>query len=614
MQMPNPKIIFMLSVLIAALGLGGYFLFDNEAPTTLPTEDFLLTDLDPKDIRGCKSLVDNYCHQLHSKEARGNLRIKNKDLSVALTTAGSTVNNFDSATFAFHKARLKQKNRLPQNLNFALENRNFYEDLNNLLSRPPRNKMTFQARVYYTDLESNVDNKWDQAIEEEVLRRLSKKFPQAYALDDNSIPREVEVEYTRIYYSLWTEISHALWSNNARWVKIKKIFDQLKQSFANVVNDMDVDQRIKDIWLKKIASVQLRTPGFNPAVASRDCISVARNAYYYPYLNTITVCAGYLNTGEQLQTLAHELAHSIDQSSRLIDYLKESELQDSFRKMRKGLCKAKTYSCEDWNQFTSQFDDQLQKLNFFENEIYSFHRCLKKNSDTLSMNDADHTRIANKITDEDFSSLIKSSALFRITKEQIPLRYGEQVKNVSHLNPCDYYTWDLDEFALDGELTSLLMFTAAYKCSAGDEITRMRAAVNTAKHYAKQINFTVIGLEGEFSARDEMQSELFSSTPTERFADRMGSYIVADFLKNYQIQDKAEDARSLFLASSYWLCDRPSLQSRHIEEYQSLSDIIIDKSVHNDNPNRIMDWLSPNIRDILSCEKDFEHRECSITK
>jgi hypothetical protein len=607
----NLRSVFLLTALLASL-ISGFFLYlRNEAPLLEP-EDFYMTDLDPKNIKGCKSVVDDYCHQLHSQTARGNLRIKNKDLSEALTTAGSTINNFDSATFAYHKARLRQRTRLPKDLVPALNKRNFFGDLESLLGRPPRGKMTLQARVYYSDLENNVDSKWDQAIEEVVLSRLARKFPKIYNLDDSSIPREMEVEYTRVYYSLWTDISAALWANNSRWIRIKTIFDQLKESFANVINDLKVDDETKLIWLKKINSVQLKTPGFNPAVASRDCISVSRNAYYYPYLNTITVCAGYLNTGEQIQTLAHELAHAIDISSRLIDYLKESELQSSFRSLRTSLCKNKTFTCDEWNGFTGSFEKNLKKLEGYQSEVYSFHRCLKKNPNTIPFRSDDAERIATKINDETFSSLIQSSAFFRITKQQAPLGSGEQVKNPSYLNPCDYYTWDLDDFSTDGELTSLLMFTASYRCTEGDEIFRIRSAIDAAKRYSHDITTAVLNLEGEFSSREEMQSEHLSSSSTERFADRMGSYIVADFLKRHQSPEEPEDMRSLFLASSYWLCDRPSLQSKHIEEYQSLSDIIIDKSVHEDNSNRIKDWLSPPVREILSCEKDFEHAECSV--
>lgn len=574
--------------------------------------DFFMMDLEKQKSNGCKSIVDNYCHQLHSNEARGNLRIKNKDLSEALTTAGSTINNFDSAVFAYHKARIKQKNKLPKDLLAALEKRAFYEDLTVLLSRPSRKNMNSGSRIYYGDLENNVDSKWDQAVEEVVLRRLAKKFPQIYTTDDANIPREIEVEYTRVYYSLWTEISKALWSNDVRWIKIKALFDQLKISFSNVIKDMNVSDDVKESWIKKVNSVLLRTPGFNPAVASRDCISASRNAYYYPYLNTITICAGYLNTGEQIQTLAHELAHSIDQSSRLIDHLKSSSMLSSFVELRQSLCKKKDFKCEQWTQFGEKFKDNLAQLADHRKDVYSFHRCLKINEATLPFDGQAQERLASKITSENFSTLIKSSAFFRIIKKSIPVGYNSVRPNPSFMNPCDYYTWDLDVFAPDGELASLLMFTAAFQCVEGDDIFRMRAAIDQSKQYAQEITSVLLGLEGEFSSRDEMQEERYSSSPNERFADRIGSAIVADYLKTFHSKENAEDLRSLFLASSYWLCDKPTLRTTHLEEYQSLSDIIIDKSVHEDNSNRIKDWLSPALREILACEKDFEHAECSI--
>jgi hypothetical protein len=113
--------------------------------------------------------------------------------------------------------------------------------------------------------------------------------------------------------------------------------------------------------------------------------------------------------------------------------------------------------------------------------------------------------------------------------------------------------------------------------------------------------------EGEFSDRTELTSEGLSSPPFERFADVLGTYAVAEYLKSLTSN---WEQRTKFLASSSWACEEPSLESKFPEE--SKIEHLFTIESHTQGEERKMELLSEPIRKILSCEKDFDFNECKL--
>jgi hypothetical protein len=124
-----------------------------------------------------------------------------------------------------------------------------------------------------------------------------------------------------------------------------------------------------------------------------------------------------------------------------------------------------------------------------------------------------------------------------------------------------------------------------------------------------RIEEEVLRMEGEFSSEKSLQAEGFSSSPTERFADVVGSETLAYLLEDIP---ELKTRRSLFLASSSWQCKKPSLakffpdESRVQHQYTYGS--------HSDGEDRKKELIPASIRLALGCKKDFDFNECLFPK
>lgn len=557
---------------------------------------------------GCRALIDNYCASLYGKDAAGNLKIEDGK-KTRVTLQGKTTNNFDTATFAYNRARLQRRNRLPKDLREALVKREFYPKIEKLLTRPSRKKMPIEESIYFFDLENEVDRIWNNAIEETVTRRLSQKFQGLYLVMDDEMSQDIELERRRLRYRVWSEISVALWKDQQNWNSVLEDFAKLKTSFNRAIQQMEISDDLKSQWITKIKKVRLTLPGQSVVTANNTCISTSQNAYYYPYQNTLTVCAGYFNGGQQIQTLAHELAHALDFNSRLIDFQQSNEFVGSIRHLKDMVCGKTTFQCEDWAQFREGFPQKVQSLSQYQPELPEFHSCLQKNKPSREITSTVIEQKAERITRARFSDLTSSSAFLRMISEKMPSADGaEAIPNNSFLNPCSSHLWDSDNFQVDSELTSLIFFTATYRCEGNSDPKFLRSSIEDAKRMTQTLMLSVLKSEGAFSSRAELQSEHYSSPSGERFADRMASYAVADYLKQYPTLSQV---RSAYLASSFWLCDKPSLKKSNYHHYQSLRDLIIDRAPHRENDERMLDWLSPALVNRLSCQPEFTDLGCS---
>lgn len=596
-----------LAIIAIAIGLVAM----TRAPSiTVPEEELIFPPevMAPQEQIGCQAMVQNFCGQLYSPDAQGNLQIRDTTQSYR-TALGSTRNDFDAARYAFHKARLQKRQLLPRDLKASLERREFFSHLSRLLSRPARSKMDIESKFEFEDLESRVDSVWSLAIKETVSRRIERRFPGTFRLKNAEVPQHIDIEVSRVRGKLWAEISLALWKGHPNWKSVEDDFENLKAAYIEVIDGLKLTSPVKAAWKLKLQSIRLALPGEDPVTANQECISTTRNAYYYRYLNSVTVCAGYFTGGGQILTLAHELAHSLDFSSRMIDLQQSSTLMERLHSLKADVCSTKPdFDCGSWTEFKSAFDENLKSLPASDFEAREVHSCLHKASLSRELDDEVIEEKASDSIRKRFSEFATNSTYFRLTNPEIKNAKGHLVKNPSYLNPCAGEVWDIGKYALDSDFVSLVFFTAAYRCSEEQGAARLRAAIIESKEMNERLLASVMKSEGPFSARDELQSEGYSSPSTERFADRIGSYAVAKYLEKFP---SVESRRAIYLASSFWLCEKPTLKAENLDQFKALNEFIIDRGAHAESDSRIADWLSPPIREALHCTKDFDMPVCS---
>ncbi|MBS1963262.1 MAG: hypothetical protein JST04_13690 [Bdellovibrionales bacterium] len=556
---------------------------------------------------GCRKMLDTYCSALHSPETQGNIRVGRGPDSLPILQ-GTTRNDFSSEYYLYSAAKLRAKDSLPADFRSVLDAQGYFDSLVRAMNRPPRSQMNLEKRALSMRREFELDQIWNGALSETVLRRMSKSFVGYHRLRDDLIPIEQSVERKRTRRELISEISRAIWKRDRNWSKVEANFEVLRERFLSVIDALDIPEDVRAAWKERMSSVKLVIPGAIPAIADSECSTTQANAFYYSYLNVLTVCAGDFNSEDILQTVAHELAHSLDFDRALYLRQKRSAFGRSLTALRREVCMPESFSCANWESFKSRIEPELAELKDFRPELPEFQSCLKRRTTSKTLAPADIQRLAEKEINDQVSTLANAGIFLRITKDRVPLPDGKTTKNPNYLDPCGYKIWSLDEEPIDDELTQLLFFTAEYRCSPlDDRKEKLRAAINASKALAVQVSAAAIGMEGEYSEREDLADEGYASSPVERFADVLGSYAFADYLSHMK---RMSQRRHTFLASSSWQCDAPSLESLYPEENSVEQAFVFDS--HSESDTRKKEMFTQPVRSALGCAQDFAFKSCEL--
>ncbi len=555
---------------------------------------------------GCLQMFNNYCTQLYSPEAMGNLVLTSHNRTLRVLQ-GQTTNDFSLIFFEFAKAKLAAITRLPEDFKVSLIRQQYFIKLREFINRSPRENMTIQTSIQLARLESDLETVWSNALQETMLRRMDKKYPGFHKIKELQVPLELSLEQSRMLDKLKSEIAVAVWAKHPKWHDVENRFAELKDTYVKVISRMKIPDELKARWLTRIQRVRLVIPGSHPELNAPDCASTTVNAFYQRYENIMTVCAGDFNSEDILQTLAHELGHALDFETSLADFNLNSGLGQAITKVRADLCSRNSFDCQEWSSFKERYQERLEKLTHFEAEVPQLQRCLKRHPSDKIPVEADYQRWADSHVAEQLTSIAENGFFLRLIKAKMPTIAGHFNENPYYMNPCNYYVNHESNMPLDDELTALTFYTAEFRCSQGEDKDRMKTSVEKAKTMMVEIVAQLMKNEGEFSARERMELEGFSSSPIERFADVLGSYVFAEYLRH--LPDLSE-RRGLFLASNAWQCQRPSL-SRDFPEEDAVQKSYL-KDPHTDGFTRKQEVLSQPVRTVLSCEKDFEAKECTL--
>lgn len=555
----------------------------------------------------CKDMFDNYCRQLYSPDARGNLELLRSRASIKVLQ-GETGNQFSQVFYRYAKAKIRNQRNLPQDFYRTLWRHDYFGKLAELIRRQPRAEMTFGQRIESERLNYELGYIWTASIEEAILGRMNRKFPASHQIPDKLMPIELDLERRRMKRQLISEISKAIWRDDTNWGKVEKGFARLQDAFSRMIKNLDIDEHVRSDWLNRIREIKLVLPGAMVAISDDECSTVTVNAYYYTYLNVLTVCAGDFNSEDIVQTLAHEMGHAlgIDRSQYL--FATRSDFGQRLTGLRNQVCRPDQFRCDDWETFKSSFPQLLSSLDSYKPELPQFQSCLKRRVTSRSLDSDAVERFARMQVADRISELASSDRFLRITKARIPTIDGRQQKNPNFLNPCSYYLWSQSEEPVDDAINTLIFFTAEYRCSQEkSDSAKLKAAIELARQMSERVLQKTIRIEGEFSSRDSLEMEGYASPPFERFADVIGSYAMAEFLKEYS---EKWDRQSRFLASNSWQCIEPSLSTHFPEESSIEREYVMD--AHSESEQRKKEIFSTPIREVLGCEKDFEFQECRL--
>lgn len=572
-----------------------------------------------KEKPNCKALLDSYCNYLYSPDSMGNIQIRRSGVSTQVLQ-GETKNQFSQVFYRYSSAKIRNEKYLPKDFNRILSRHNYISKLESFLMRKPIGVMDVGDRLSTEQLDHELGFIWTSAINETLILRMNHEFPNFYRLSEKLMPAELDIERRRQRRHLISEISLAIWRGDKNWEKVERGFNSLRASYLRFIDKLDVAEDLREDWRKRIIEVRLVLPGAYPEISDGECSATKINAFYYTNLNVLTVCAGDFNSEDIMQTLSHEMAHAlgVDRSQYLFET--KSKFGVGLATLRGQICRAESaaeirgpaaeipnLSCSDWASYKLNFVDQLKSLEGFKPALPEFQQCLKRRVTSNVMTQSDVERIAKTIVTDRISGLATSERFLRLTKAQIPMVDGKMQANPNYLNPCGYYLWSKGEEPIDDDLTTMLYFTAEYRCSNKPSGQRLKDSIETAKRMSEYLSEAVLKLEGEFSGRDLLETQGFASPPFERFADVVGSYALAEYIATIK---NPLDRKNKFLAGNSWLCQAPSLGSRFPEESSIETEYIFDS--HSEGDQRKKEIISAPIREVIGCEKDFDFKECKL--
>lgn len=521
---------------------------------------------------------------------------------------GDTANDFHQREYEFQRAKLRAWSKLPDEFRDVLSTTNYLERMRTYLSRVSRKKMRLNERISTLREEEEINSIWNVAIRETVLTRMEKKFPGYSQIKEDFLPLELRYESQRQRRVLISQLATAIWNKHPNWLKVQRQFERVRQAYREVISSNDeLPDEIKTDWLGRIEEVKLIIPGSDPAIDMENCYKDEDNAYYFTEKNEVTVCAGDFNSEEVEQTLAHEMAHTLDLSRSRFIYQRDSLIGLSLKELKDGSCSSKGYSCEQWLNLKSKFSDLLKASQDFKPQLPDFNACLKRKA--TKPIPADYIeRIAREEVEATVADLAERNVFLRIVSSQLPLPDGSSQPNPMHMNPCGYYLWTTNVHPLDEDVALLLFFTTEYKCSAEtDKEMRFKKAIETAREMQMSLSSMRIAMEGEFSGRDRLDFDGYSSSPVERFADSIGQMVFSHLLD--QDPDPSR-RRARYLANNAWLCRRPSIQQLYPQEAKVQKSYYVEP--HSDSSSRQAELLTESIRNSLQCSMDFDSRQCSL--
>jgi hypothetical protein len=566
-----------------------------------------VTPLDGHTGQGCLGLLNSYCDSLYAPGADGNLVIHKRKGTPIYILQGKTANGLNQVFYELAKSKIRNRDFLPVDFAAILKAHRYFQKIEDLLERKAYKSMNMIDRLESNELEADVDYIWNLSVKDTLAMRISKKFPDYPTISEDLMPPEISHFEKTERRILLSQISHAIWKDHPNWKKVTSAFEMLRANFVHVIDQLNIPPSVKTTWTARIQSLALVLPGSMPEIADQDCGSTTINAYYYSNLNVITVCAGDFNSEDILLTLAHEMGHSLDIDRSLHLFFQKSQFSQNLGKINKQMCEApKNFSCDNWQKFKDSASESLPDLAEFHPDLPKLNACLKREKKTRDLEPTAIERFAKQAIKDRIRALADEEAFLRISQEKLPLRNGKKASNPSLLNPCHYLQAHWDTEALDSDLGFLTAFTAEYECSKEkDSAERLKSAIVFTQNLYTDVVKNMITSEGQFSDRRALVEENFSSSPVERFADLIGSYVVAETMKgDLSIWDR----RMTYFASNSWQCSGPSLSTAFPRETLLMRQYLQDS--HTDGDERKKEILSTPIRQALSCDQDFQWNEC----
>ncbi len=570
--------------------------------------------VDDESLVDCEAKIEQFCKELydpHNPKGSGNL-----DLKIGVETMpmrlGIDSNDNSFTSLALSQARIKNSADFPPHFKKYLDQYGYFKKHKAMLDTGIGS--TLEEKRKLRELASESSKAWNDAFSDAVDDELNAKHPNFQAV--KPMPPRWQVEQAEIVEKLEMGIAKATWEHTSAWEKVQSQFKEVQKAYlTELEQSTDIPKELKKVWADRINTIQLKIPGTESYMLDdSDCSSTELNATYFPAHHTFTVCAGTFNSSDFLLVMAHELAHSIGESRDL--YLAEtsSPIAREFHSLARSLCEHQPAGCSStWTQIKKDLSGPkalLKPLTEYTSQSSKLRACLQYHSP--NRNDKKQASVvvqaAAGYAHNHRSDLASRGFFLNSVKTTSINEKGKEVENLGYLNPCSGKAFKSEQHHFANALPTF--YLAEYQClSSLPPEQRMAESIKTAEAMQKAINEKLIPMGGPFSSNPIMIQNDFSSDSEERFADWVGSRVMARMVTARNLDPKSRV--NLMAANISLFCDPPSNEVRYASEAQIQKEF--DDEPHSLNGTRRMELLTPAIRTALGCKLPIKPgKECKF--
>jgi hypothetical protein len=551
-------------------------------------------------------MVENYCRDLYSKEHRGNymLELSKEQLKIQM---GPDEKGFPRNVRRILERRLETRKNLPADLQKNLEAVGYFEKLEKYLNTATLEPKNLRTQMQFAKDSEKIAEPWVEAFEKTYLSRVVAKYPKF--LDQEEATPEEYFYQDKMNEELGDQLVGTAWATSPEWKKVKSQYAEIVDEFVNYLKEnKDLSADVKKAWLAKIRSVKLVLPDVRDGSA---CGSSEENAFYNGLENTFTVCVGLLTSLDDFRSIiSHELAHALGPNFQNLDQQKSTKLFKTILALKKEICENAPLGKCPKNFAGISTAEKRQKLiseiKAPKGAPESFYDCIRYKSlkDSTNTERKGYAEIIDRSTLATWSD---EDVFLSLTKPTVPTDDGKEKPNFMYQNPCGKQAVKASETHL---LDTGVFFTASYLCSdKKDEIERLSEAQEQTSAFTVEVSEKIMDVEGRNSEYSSMLLGAHSEIVRERFADAVSSGVYARWLKKHH-PTNIEDRRQQLLASISYICSPLSLRELHPREAQWQK--VFSYEPHSANRERRLEFLKPELRDVLACTKDHDRKDCVL--
>lgn len=374
----------------------------------------------------CIELAESACKKLWNQDNNGHLETELGVIQVGKSDRSelSYPQKMDLEAWVASESRLPKE--LRQNLSPILK------DLGRMLERENKSPHWHQqlAAIVH-QLKDTVNRSADQ--------RVKQSLPELSDTQTSEPTTAQQGKHQGALLDFQNEILRAKYEEHPNWKRVERMFKQAKEDLLATIQDLDIPDPLRKKLKTKIDSVGLSLPYSDPRklTAPGSCSTTEKNAFYSPVYNLFTVCAGLFNS---LQTdpnlyiiIAHELSHSIDPETIILDEYKNSEIGRAVKDLTSSNKPA--FSCEEWRKLSQKIfklqDDLTEPIHPYS----KLNDCLAPLSEPLRpFTSANLHPITKRQTSNLMNKYAASNSFTLLSQQQIN-KNGRMVDNEFYLHP-----------------------------------------------------------------------------------------------------------------------------------------------------------------------------------